>query len=190
MELISPLIFGISASLDALVVGMGFGFRGIKISFRHNFLISFITLIGTCFSVELGSHLTKLVPALFWELLSGLILLFMGIYYLFKFMTGFFKKYRTEQLITATEIPSGITTLQACSLGCALSANNMGIGLSASIGGLSPSAAATVTLFFSFIFLLIGNHVGRSRTLQITNHSADGITGLLLIMLGLLQWLK
>ncbi len=189
MELISPLIFGISASLDALMVGMSFGFRGIKISFRHNFLISFITLIGTCLSVGLGFHLTKLVHATFWEILSGLILFFMGAWYLVKFMMAFFKKYGPQTPISATETPS-FTTLQACALGCTLSANNMGIGLSASIGGLSMAPAAIVTLFFSFLFLFAGNRFGGCQSLQITNHSADGITGFLLVMLGLLQWMK
>lgn len=190
MYLLSPLIFGISASLDALLVGITFGIRGTKIPLRHNLLISLITLIGTCLSVGLGSQLTTLVNASFWQMLSGLILLIMGIYYIIKFMIALFKIYQPEQEMTATESPSVITSLQACSLGCALSANNMGIGLSASLGGLSPISAGIVTLLFSFIFLLVGNYFGRSHTLQMTEHTANGITGFLLISLGILQWCK
>lgn len=72
-------------------------------------------------------------------------------------------------------------------LGCALSANNIGIGLSASIAGLSLIPAATVTFLFSLAFLALGNRLGQCRSLPFTEHTANLITGLLLIVLGIVE---
>ncbi len=188
MQFIPPLLFGISASLDALLVGMTFGIRGTQIKIRQNLLISLITLIGTCFSVGLGSQLTALLHASLWQDVGSLILILMGIYYITKSMIQILKKYHLEKPLTATQTASAMTFTQACSLGCALSANNMGIGLSASIGGLTLIPAAIVTLFFSFIFLFVGNRFGQLYTFQLKEPTTNLITGILLIGLGLLSY--
>ena len=45
--LIAPLLFGISASLDALLVGIGYGLRKVRIRLWQNLTISLVTLAGT-----------------------------------------------------------------------------------------------------------------------------------------------
>ena len=47
MSILPPLLFGISASLDALLVGMALGLQKVPLPARHNLLISTVTLIGT-----------------------------------------------------------------------------------------------------------------------------------------------
>ena len=44
MQIIPSLLFGISASLDALMIGIGYGIRGIRIRLWQNLVISGITL--------------------------------------------------------------------------------------------------------------------------------------------------
>lgn len=187
MQIVPALLFGISASLDALLVGMTFGIRGASIPFRHNLLIGMITLLGTCLSVGLGSGLTLLLSAHTWTLLGSLILIAMGIFYITKFMMVCFQKDRKHQSLTATQAPAALTTPETCSLGIALSANNMGIGLSASVAGLALLPAAIVTLVFSFIFLLLGNRLGQHPLLRLTEDSVNLLTGLMLILLGAVQ---
>ena len=46
MSILPPLLFGISASLDALLVGMALGLQKVPLPARHNLLISTVTLIG------------------------------------------------------------------------------------------------------------------------------------------------
>ena len=187
MQFLPPLLFGISASLDALLVGITFGIRGAGIRFRENLLISTITLLGTCLSVGLGEGLTALLPATLWTLCGSLILILLGLYYIIKFMNSRRETFRESAPLTATQASSAMPFSQACSLGMALSANNMGIGLSASIAGLPLLSAATVTFFFSFIFLLLGNQLGQHHIHKLTEHSANLITGILLISLGIFQ---
>lgn len=190
MQILPSLLFGISASLDALLVGMTFGLRNSHIKFWQNLLISTITLLGTCLSVGFGTKLTTFLPASLWKLSGSVILILFGIYYIIKFMIYTLKKYHEKAQLTATEVTSTMTFTESCILGCTLSANNMGIGLSASLAGLSLLPAATVTLLFSLIFLSLGNRLGMRHTLQLTEHTTNLITGLLLIGLGTIQLLN
>lgn len=194
MQIVPSLLFGISASLDALLVGMTFGIRGSRIRLWQNLLISFITLLGTCLSVGLGARLVTLLPVSLWNLLGSLILILFGIYYITKFMIAALEKYHEKKQLTATQLSSGqkknssaLTFPEACTLGCALSANNMGIGLSASIAGLTLAPAATVTLFFSLVFLFLGNRLGMRHCLRLSEHLTDLLSGLLLVGLGILE---
>ena len=60
MSILPPLLFGISASLDALLVGMALGLQKVPLPARHNLLISTVTLIGTVISIGLGNLLLPL----------------------------------------------------------------------------------------------------------------------------------
>ena len=62
MSILPPLLFGISASLDALLVGMALGLQKVPLPARHNLLISTVTLIGTVISIGLGNLLLPLFP--------------------------------------------------------------------------------------------------------------------------------
>ena len=53
MQLFPSLLFGISASLDALLVGISYGLRKVRIRLWQNLVISLVTLSGTCLSVGL-----------------------------------------------------------------------------------------------------------------------------------------
>lgn len=194
MQLVPSLLFGISASLDALLAGVSFGVRGARIRFSQNLLISLITLAGTCLSVGLGARLVALLPAFLWNLAGSAVLMLFGIYYIIQFMTAALKKYRRKKQLTAAQTddaasgqPAPPTFPEACALGCALSANNMGIGLSASIAGLALVPAAAVTFVFSLTFLSLGNRLGRCPRLRFTEHTSNLISGLLLVLLGILE---
>ena len=57
----ASLLFGISASLDALLVGVSYGIRGIRIRLWQNLAISLVTLLGTCLSWDTGWPLSSLI---------------------------------------------------------------------------------------------------------------------------------
>jgi len=177
MQIISSLLFGISASLDALLVGMSFGIRGARITLWQNVLISIITLLGTCLSVGLGNQLSLFGSPALWQRLGSVFVILFGIYYIVISMKETLKK----------DQQSNAPTAQVFILGIALSMNNMGIGLSASFAGLTVVPAAIATLIFSFLFLLCGNHLGTRRALPLTEKNTNIISGLLLIGLGILE---
>jgi len=212
MPLLSSLLFGLAASLDAFLVGMTYGIRKIRIPLRQNLLISLITLAGTCLSVLLGNWLLPLLPGYTARIIGSCILMLLGLYYLLKSMLQLLKKYhnsknpdtsastRTCDFISSeetlcnttpfapdTSANTDLSTLEAYVLGITLSLNNMGIGFSASITGLPLLSTSIVTLLFSIVFLLTGNRLGGCRLLQFTKKAADPVSGLLLIILGICQ---
>ena len=81
---ISALLFGISASLDSLLVGVSYGIRGIRVRFWQNMVISLITLLGTCLSVGLGQRLAPFLPEIIRNYAGSLILILLGFYYIAK----------------------------------------------------------------------------------------------------------
>lgn len=184
MRFFPALLFGISASLDALIVGITYGLRRIRIRLWQNFLISVITLLGTCLSVWLGAVLSPFLPALIAEAAAGTVLILLGAWYLIKSMRHCLQKCRKDKNLSVSEMPPGLSLGEALSLGFALSLNNMGIGLSASIAGLLLLPAAIVTFLCSVSFLLFGNLLGRCRIFKQAGVAADFLSGLLLIGLG------
>ncbi len=195
MQIFPSLLFGIAASLDALLMGVTYGIRRVHINLWQNFLVSLITLLGTCLSIYLGSWLIPFLPAAKASKIGSSILILLGIYYIIKFMICSFQKYlyHKKNVTTKSQLTSAehaILTLSFAEvfiLGLTLSLNNMGIGISASIAGLPLSTAAIITLFFSIVFLLIGNRLGRCKLLQLTGRGADPLSGLLLIALGVCE---
>lgn len=196
MQLVPSLLFGISASLDALLVGVSYGLRGVRIQLLQNLFISLVALLGTCLSVGLGGFLTSLLPPMVCSCAGSLILMFLGIYYIAKWTLAVLQD-RTadhfsdskESALTSTNQSLCLTAAEVFFLSITLSANNLGIGLSASIAGLTLIPAATATCICSILFLYLGNRLGESRLMQLIGNLADPISGALLICLSMIQFL-
>ncbi len=191
MQIISSLLFGVSASLDALIIGISYGIRRMHIRLWQNLLISFITLLGTCLCIELGACLMPFCPPLVCRLAGSGILILLGLYYLLKFMRNVMKKYHGKANFNpggeSLEDTPSLSLRTTLVLGCTLSLNNMGIGLGASISGLQLLPAAVSTLALSMSFLFVGNKLGRCKLLQLAGALADPVSGLLLVGLGVYQ---
>ena len=192
MSLLPSLLFGISASLDALLVGTALGLRKVPLPAGHNLLISTVTLIGTVISIGLGNLLLPLFPTGIGTRIGSSVLILFGLYYvgkwlLSKWCCSFSPDNNLCQEKKKFAGQRELSLPQTLALGCALSMNNIGIGFSASITGLPFLPASVSTFFCSFGFLTLGSRLGRSILLQRVGEYADPISGLLLILLGLWQ---
>lgn len=204
MQILSSLLFGISASLDALIMGITYGIRKIHIKLWQNLFISLITLFGTCLSICFGRWQSTLLKGLLPDLnisiplerfIGSMTLILFGMYYLVKFMLSMQKKYPKTQISEELAVPSQRTPCPAflslkasLLLGLALSVNNMGIGLGASIAGLSLIPAAVCTFLFSAVFLGLGNCLGKSHLSDFLGQAATPVSGFLLLGLGICEW--
>ena len=190
----ASLLFGISASLDALLVGIGYGIRGTRIKLWQNLVISLITLLGTCLSVGLGHRLVRLLPGVIGDYAGSLILILLGLYYIVKWTISFL---RCDSGETASENPGHemvsasvsiafpcLKLTEVLILSLTLSLNR----LSASLAGLTLLPAAVSTLACSVLFLFAGNRLGRNPVLQLAGKGAEPISGGLLIGLGVMQF--
>ena len=86
MSILPPLLFGISASLDALLVSMALGLQKVTLPARHNLLISTVTLIGTVISIGLGNLLLPLFPIGIGTRIGSSVLILFGLYYVGKWL--------------------------------------------------------------------------------------------------------
>lgn len=193
MPFIPSLLFGISSSLDALLVGISLGLRRIRIRFWQNLFISLVTLSGTCLSVGLGGKLTPLLPDLLAVYAGSLVLILLGVYYITKWILKLLQQHRENtsgnEMTQASHAdqPPSLHIAEVFTLSFTLSVNNMGMGLAASIAGLPLLPAAAATALCSILFLFLGNRLGKSHLLLFIGDLADPISGALLIGLGLLQ---
>ena len=163
MSVLPSLLFGISASLDALLVGCALGLQKVP-------------LIPGEIATRTGSS----------------ILILFGLYYAGKWLVSRWRCSSSDNSSLCREKKKfaehrNLTLPQTLALGCALSMNNIGIGFSASITGLPFLPASISTFFCSFGLLTLGSRLGRSVLLQRVGEYADPISGLLLILLGLWQ---
>lgn len=199
MFLISSLLFGFSASIDSFIVGMTYGVKKMHISSCKNLIISTITLVGTVLSILAGSRIAPFLPERAAKAAGSMILILLGIYYIVKFILIYFKKRRTANSLSANALSysaasgrpdtSLLTGREAAALGLALSVNNIGIGLGASISGIRLASTAAVTFFLSILLLALGNRLGKLHFLQFAGRFADPLAGLILIALGLYEWI-
>lgn len=195
MQILSSLLFGVSASLDSLLVGVSYGIRRVRIRFWQNLFIGFVTLFGTCLSISAGHLLIPLLPEVVCSYAGSLILALLGIYYIIKWLTAFLHNLHENKLPHYNEISSAssqkgweaLSFAEVFTLSLTLSLNNLGIGLSASLAGLSLLPTAVATLICSVLLLFLGNQLGRCRLLQLAGTAAEPVSGILLIGLSFMQ---
>lgn len=197
MQIFPSLLFGISASLDALLVGISYGIRQVHIRLRQNLFISLVTLLGTCLSIGAGHLLLPLLPDLLSRYAGSLILMLFGSYYIAKWLVALLRNRSGKKAADSGDMNAAsrkkekqtLTAAEVLTLSLTLSLNNLGIGLSASLAGLTLPPAAVTTLFCSVLFLFLGNRLGRCHLLQLAGYAAEPVSGVLLIGLGLTQLL-
>lgn len=188
----ASLLFGISASLDALLVGVSYGIRGIRIRLWQNLAISLVTLLGTCLSVSLGHRMAAFLPGSVSSCAGSFVLVLLGLYYISKWVKTFLKNCRQDSgphcsTASLSEPAAGLGPLEVLALSMTLSLNNLSAGLSASLAGLQLVPAAISTLACSVLFLAAGNRLGSHSILQLAGRATDLLSGILLIGLGLIQ---
>lgn len=201
MQLFPSLLFGISASLDSLLVGISYGIRQIRIRLWQNLVISLITLLGTCLSVGLGHRLIPFLPKVISSYAGSLILILLGFYYIAKWMVTLLQNHISRKRTRppaadakckmasapAKESPPCLKLAEVFTLSLTLSINNLSAGLSASLAGLTLIPTAAATFACSVLFLFSGNRLGGNPLLQLAGCAAEPLSGILLIGLGLLQ---
>lgn len=192
---IASLLFGISASLDSLLVGISFGLRQIRILLWQNLAISLVTLLGTCLSVGLGHRLAALLPGNLSVYAGSLVLILLGLYYISKWAMTLFRGQRAAKAPVRTtkyreqdsEPVPCLSLSEVLTLSLTLSLNNLSAGLSASLAGLALVPTAIATFVCSVLFLSCGNRLGSHPALGLIGRAADPLSGALLIGLGMIQ---
>ena len=199
MHLISSLLFALSANIDSFIVGMSYGIKKSDISLLKSTIISLVTLIGTIAAILMGTQISQFLPASSTLGIGCALLIGLGLYYILKALFGFIRNKIRKREVKANEQAAPLkqeaedtallTLREGLFLGLALSINNFGMGIGASITGLKLVPTAVISLIVSVIFLYAGNFIGKTKMPRISDQMADVISGLILVGLGVYELL-
>lgn len=210
MNLLATILFVFSASFDVFVVAMSYGFKNIKIKPSINFVISFISSLGTFISMEVGLALSNIIPLSIVNMLGSIILLLLGLYCLLDYRKVLKKSISgntaslkdTKNLnpsspmvilekpeIADTNKSGTIEFKESILLSIALALNNVGLGIGASIAGLHIILTTVVTLIVTIILIPLGFLCSKKLLNTWIGKSGGLISGILLIVLAVLTCL-
>mgnify|MGYP000876367951 CR=1 FL=1 len=204
MHLLSTLLFAFSANIDNFTIGIAYGIKKIKICWLNNLLIACVTSAGTFISMAAGLAVSQFLTASAANAIGSIILILIGSWIIKDF---FLKKEKPQkptgkasgirkydQILndpeTADNDHSGtIDSRESLVLALALTVNNFGLGLGASITGLNIYATVISTFFFSLISIALGCLVGKSCISKFSGKFAPLISGLIILLLGVYELL-
>ena len=200
MHIISSLLFAISANIDSFIVGMSYGIKKSNIDLLKSTVISLVTLTGTVIAILMGTQISQFLPASSTQAIGCALLIGLGLYYIIKSFFSYIREKIKKAEVKSNECGSGtqnnvpakaslLTMKEGLFLGLALSINNFGMGIGASITGLKLLPTAVMSLVVSVIFLYAGNLIGKTKVPHISDQSADFISGLILAALGIYELL-
>lgn len=194
MNLLSALLFSLSANVDTFVVALSYGLKKIRIPINSNLLIAIITTFGTFISMILGKFFSNFLSVSIASKLGSILLIIIGIY----FSKDFIKQYCLKKppnnssllenpTLADTDNSGTIDIKESLSLSFALSLNNLGVGFVASVSGIPIILTTIVTFIVSIVSVLLGVYLGKSVLGRICGKYAPIISALLLIALGIFE---
>lgn len=186
MNILSSLLFAISANADNFVVALSYGINKIRIGLSSNLLISLITLTGTVLSMSLIKIISSPVPENIANLIGSAMLILIGVWTIVK---PLLKKIDSDGIIDNPEKAdkdnsSTIDAKESITLGLALTLNNVGLGIGASITGLNIVLTSLLTFGLSLLMIVVGYFVGSYYLSKVFSKRATIVSGLVIIVLG------
>ena len=197
MQLLSVFLFSLSANADSFTVGLAYGMKDIKVDYRSNILIALITSIGTFISMGLGTLTKKFVSGEVLSVIGCLVLIILGILMIINSLKNK-KETNEEKELSYTDIlvkphkadkdESGyIDMKESVTLGLALSLNNFGLGIGASVSGINIYLTTILTFVLSILCISGGVIFGKKCLSRNLRQYADLISGLIIVFLGLYE---
>jgi putative sporulation protein YtaF len=194
------ILFVISASLDNFIVGLSYGVKKIQINLFNNFIIAFLSGTFTVVSMLAGKLLTHIIPIKTSVYIGSGLLILLGAYFVFNSIKQKYRAYhkksdcnkidiydeflRHPEIVDANN-SSTIDLKESIILGIALSMNNFGLGIGASIIGLNIILCTILSFVFSMAFIQFGYQIGDSILSKFIRTYAEPISGLIIIFLGI-----
>ena len=200
MNILAILLFVFSSSFDIFTVSIAYGLKNIKINLSSNLVIAIISSLGTFLSMELGTALTSILPEKSAAIIGGVILLILGIYFIY----DYYKELKVNKSIKICEYAKSpicildkpeiadidksgtIEFKESFMLSIALALNNIGLGIGASVAGLNIVLTTLITFIFSIIIIPLGLYCSRKLLNNKLGEKGSLISGILLIILAIM----
>ena len=169
-------------------VSVAYGIKKIKINLFCNIVITVVSTLGTFISMLFGIFLSKIIAVQFINYIGSAILILIGLYFIYEF----FKKNPSEYeeiLKTPAKVDknnSGTLELtEIITLALALTVNNLGVGISASIAGLNIWVTTILTFIITMLFIKIGTFIGNNKIFNFLGKYSSLISGIIIALIGI-----
>ncbi|MDF2883884.1 MAG: sporulation rane protein YtaF [Clostridiaceae bacterium] len=200
---LSALIFSLASNLDNAVVGTAYGIRKIKIGLTANVIIAIVTSLGTFISMHIGLYISRFLSKSAANHLGAAVIIMLGIYFLTQSIIKLFNNTKSRELAlkdidemikfageSDLDSSGDIGINEAFFVALALTLNNLGTGVVASITGVNIDFTVIFTFIISIFTIKFGEAVGNHILGKFLGKYAPLFSGLLLIMLGIIEFIN
>ena len=179
------ILLALSASIDALSLGITYGIKKTKMSKMGNIIIFVTLLLLTGFSVLIGHYISILFSPTFSAFLGSSLLILLGIYNIYKANNNVYTNFDTDN-------SNCIDEKEAFILGLAVAVDASCVSLGSGMIGLGSLILPIFMAIFHTFFVNCGNFVATSivKKLKISNKFLSIFAGIILIFIGFLRILS
>ena len=175
------ILLALSASIDALSLGITYGIKKTKMSKTANIIIFMIVLCCSTFAILLGHFLSLLFSPTFSILLGSSLLIMLGLYNIYKGI----KKSNTFVNFDVDN-SNYIDNKEAAALGLAVAVDASCVSIGAGIIGYISFILPVFMAVFHTFFVNCGNFVAKSvvERLNVPSNVLSIFSGVLLVLIG------
>lgn len=187
------ILIAIAANLDNIGVGIAYGTRRVGLCFTKNLIIAAIAFLVTAFCGYLGYYTTKVISVHWAKIIGANMLIGVGIWVgasnyerkrsRFRGWYGSILKAKEAYL----RCNCGLTWGETVFLGVALAINSMVGGFIAGVQGGNILLVSGAIAIFSYVFILLGLHLGETYAAKFLGEKSGLLAGILLIFIGIYQ---
>lgn len=186
INILSAIIFSLSANIDNIALGIAYGVKKIHISFIKNIFISLFTSIITIISMQLAKFIFFFLNENISNIIGSIALILIGLFGIFKVI---YLKYIKKKKDEENNILKSLKFKELILIVFTLSWNNIAAGIAASVAGIDIITTLISTFIFSFLFMYTGNKLGKAVLNKFIANNSDIIGSSILIILGILQYI-
>lgn len=176
------ILLALSASLDALTLGITYGIKSTKMSTTSNIIIFTIVFIASSISVFIGHYISLLFSPTFSALLGGSLLIILGAFNIYK------SKNKLDNLENFDiDNSNNIDNREAATLGIAVAVDAACVSLGSGVIGYGTIILPILMATFHTFFVNCGNFVAKSviERIRVPKHILSAFSGILLILIGI-----
>ena len=177
--LISLIILALLVSIDSFSIGLTYGLRGAKVNILSRFVLILISITFSSISIYIGSLITDIFPDFIIPVISGIILIIIGVLVIY------------DPIPFDFDNSKQIDLKEAFFLGITLSLDSVCVGIGSSIGNKFAFLFPILVAFFSISFLSVGISFGKKFV--VNKHFSDNmlniVSGIFLILIGISKFI-
>ena len=204
---VETVLLVLALSLDTFVASLAYGINNIKMPFTSIIIIDLICAVFLTLSIFFGTLVKKVFPQNIATIISFIILILLGVYYLFE---NIIKTYLQEKLNLDKKIKfklfniwfivevyidetkadldnsKKLSSKEALYLASALSLDSLGIGFGFSLGNINYTHVLLLSLISDMIAIWSGLFIGKNLA-EKSKINISWLAGIILIILAFLK---